>query len=321
MANGAPILCPYCGHLQPSRHQCAACGGLLDLLSQKATQIDMGPWFIRDAKQPYRPGCSYEVIQRLAKAGRIEGNTILRGPTTYQYWTLARRIPGVAHLVGFCHRCSARVNPTEARCTSCGVVFVSPVSLDQGRNDLGLLYPTAESVAQARLEVDQQRQVLQAASPLSDAQEQEMIENPTPSFQAEMPGDSSNGSLVKQDDFQGLGLGGDLLRDVLHGTSVVGSPAAASSASAGQAESLTPATESGMKKLMAMASASQPDASAAQAFPYSPLPVTVKDPTAPLPSAAGSSSRWTIILVVLLNLLLLGVVVAVGMMLQNHTTP
>ena len=57
------ILCPYCGNTQKTPDRCEGCGGLFEPLSRKATQIKMGPWFIRDKNNPFRPGCSYEVLR------------------------------------------------------------------------------------------------------------------------------------------------------------------------------------------------------------------------------------------------------------------
>src|SRR5690348_425633 len=99
------VLCPYCGHAQPAADRCEECRGLFEPLSRRATQISMGPWFIRDKANPFRPGCSYEVLRKQIAAGKIKPTTVLRGPTTRQFWSVARNVPGVAHLLGYCHRC------------------------------------------------------------------------------------------------------------------------------------------------------------------------------------------------------------------------
>ena len=48
--------------------KCEECGGLFEPLSRQATQISMGPWYIRDRNNPYRPGCSYEVLLKQIEA-------------------------------------------------------------------------------------------------------------------------------------------------------------------------------------------------------------------------------------------------------------
>ena len=142
------VLCPYCGRMQPGpdAERCDECGGYFEPLSRRATQIAMGPWYIRDKRVPFRPGCSYEVLVSQIKAGRIKPNTVIRGPTTRQFWSVARNVPGVAHLLGYCHRCGAHVSPNDKACPDCAEPFMAVTE----RNELGLLYPTAKEAAAAQ---------------------------------------------------------------------------------------------------------------------------------------------------------------------------
>ncbi len=117
------IICPYCGDTQPQAERCRACGGLFEPLSRQATHNAMGPWFIRDPARPVRPGCSYETLAKMIDRGQVTGHTILRGPTTRQFWTVARHVPGVSHLLGYCHNCDAHVAATDHGCHACGVPF------------------------------------------------------------------------------------------------------------------------------------------------------------------------------------------------------
>ena len=91
------ILCPYCGTISASDpRRCDRCGGFFDPLSRQATQNAMGPWSIRDTANPFRPGCSFETVRDLIKRGKVTRETILRGPSTRQYWNFAARTPGIA---------------------------------------------------------------------------------------------------------------------------------------------------------------------------------------------------------------------------------
>ena len=134
MAKTKVIICPYCGESQPADDLCRACGGYFDDLSRQATHNDMGPWFIQNNRSPYQPGCSYETLLKLIERGQIDKYTIVRGPTSKQYWTIARRIPGLSHLLGYCHNCDARVNPDDHGCAACGEPFGAYLE----RNHLGL---------------------------------------------------------------------------------------------------------------------------------------------------------------------------------------
>ena len=116
-------ICPYCGSRSRSLAACESCRGKFDPLSRQATQNAMGPWFIRDEDNPYRPGCSHETLVRLIQRGEVRLDTVLRGPASRQFWTLARWCPGVAHLLGVCHSCQRAVEPEALRCAACGASF------------------------------------------------------------------------------------------------------------------------------------------------------------------------------------------------------
>jgi hypothetical protein len=129
-----PVLCPYCGHTGDSARRCEACGGYFDPLSRQASQNAMGPWFVRDPGRPFLPGCSYETLRARVARGSIALDAAIRGPTTRQFWTPARRTPGVAHLLGVCHACGGGARAEDERCASCGATFVH----EPDRQHLGL---------------------------------------------------------------------------------------------------------------------------------------------------------------------------------------
>jgi len=128
------VLCPYCGSRSRDPHRCESCAGYFDPLSRQATQNAMGPWFIRDDAQPFRPGCSFETLLSMVRRGKVAPDTPLRGPTTRQFWVLAKRCPGVANLFGVCHACARPVEPSDRACRHCGVAFETPPD----RQHLGL---------------------------------------------------------------------------------------------------------------------------------------------------------------------------------------
>lgn len=134
MAKKIVVICPFCGESQPAGDSCRACGGFFDELSRQATHNDMGPWFIRSPQRPYQPGCSYETIIKLIERQIITKFTIIRGPTSKQFWTIAKRVPGIAHLLGYCHSCDEHVNTDDHGCSVCGVPFGAYLE----RNILGL---------------------------------------------------------------------------------------------------------------------------------------------------------------------------------------
>jgi hypothetical protein len=141
MSSDAVILCPYCGSRQGFAKSCEACGGRFDAWSLAATQNDMGAWFVRDSKRPHFVGASYETIVSAIRAGEIGRDAVVRGPSTRQFWTVARRAAGLAHLFGRCHACQGPVHADKPECGACG-----GGALDwQDRNYFGL--PPIESLA------------------------------------------------------------------------------------------------------------------------------------------------------------------------------
>ncbi len=128
------VICPYCGEAQSASERCRACGGLFEPLSRQATHNAMGPWFLRDPGKPFHPGCSYETMVRMIDRGQVTKYSLVRGPTTKQFWTVARHVPGLAHLLGYCHNCDTSVDSADHGCHVCGVPFGAYLS----RNHLGL---------------------------------------------------------------------------------------------------------------------------------------------------------------------------------------
>jgi hypothetical protein len=134
MSKTKVIICPYCGDIQPLADRCRVCMGLFEPLSRQATHNAMGPWFVRNPNRLFQPGCSYETLVRMIERSQVVKNTIVRGPTTRQFWTIAKRAPGIAHLLGYCHNCDASVDPGDHGCHACGVPFGAYLD----RNFLGL---------------------------------------------------------------------------------------------------------------------------------------------------------------------------------------
>jgi hypothetical protein len=128
------VVCPYCGVVSGGASRCTACGGRFDPLSRQATQNAMGPWYVRDERNPTLPGCSYETLVARVQQGKVNASSVVRGPTTRQFWMLAKRVPGVSHLLGLCHACQASVEPEQYSCMSCGAVF----EVDRDRQHLGV---------------------------------------------------------------------------------------------------------------------------------------------------------------------------------------
>lgn len=150
-----PSPCPYCGHTPetPDTTRCTRCGGLFEPLSRKATQLAMGPWFVRDEDRPFMPGFSEAILRHQVASGRIKADTIVRGPTTNQFWSRADQAPGLSRLLGKCHACGGTVEQDATTCNACHTDLSLPNEIDR----LGLAYVNPLDRQQAQDEVNTQR--------------------------------------------------------------------------------------------------------------------------------------------------------------------
>lgn len=143
--------CPYCGYLNDTAKfdRCSQCNGLFEPLSQIATQLAMGPWYVRDENRPFMPGFSEAILREQVRAGKITTHTVLRGPTTNQFWKRAADAQGVSRLMGTCHACHQGVDPTDTSCPFCKADLSLPTDVDS----LGLRYVNDESRAVAQKQI------------------------------------------------------------------------------------------------------------------------------------------------------------------------
>ena len=131
------MVCPYCGSMHKDHlpEVCEHCHGRLDPESREQTRADLGPWFVRSVDRPFSPGMRYETLVRQVGLGRIQSTHVVRGPTTSQFWTVARKVPGLSHHFGLCHACQAPASPEDEVCQACNASF--RVTLDRDRMGLG----------------------------------------------------------------------------------------------------------------------------------------------------------------------------------------
>ncbi|HYE03336.1 MAG TPA: hypothetical protein VD963_08890 [Phycisphaerales bacterium] len=122
----ARALCPYCGSESLNLTRCESCKGYFDPLSRAASQEAMGPWALRDEISPFRPGCAYPTLLALIRRGRLTAESVIRGPTTGQFWVRAGAAPGVANHLGRCHACGKPATGSDRQCAACGADFSVP---------------------------------------------------------------------------------------------------------------------------------------------------------------------------------------------------
>lgn len=296
MAEGSRVvLCPYCGFAQQQADKCRDCGGLFEPLSRRATQVSMGPWYVRDRNRPFRPGCSFEVIKKQVQAGKIKPTTIIRGPSTHQFWSVARHVPGLSHLLGYCYKCDAKVKPTDARCPTCLAPFREPWE----RNELGLLYPSAGEAAAAQRQIDREIAAMTGTTPPPPL--------PAPSASAAPGGSAPAAGGGRKAGY----VGGDLLDEV------IGKPAP--SGQRVQKATARPVDRSGdtSRSYGAGAGAATATARPGAAIDFTPSERATADTASETGDDAAAPRRdspvtWVLLLVIVVMLILLVVVLARG---------
>ena len=134
MAKQRILVCPVCGETQQETSVCRACSNSLDTDGLLYAEGSIGPWWVRDKDHPFSPGMTYDHLAELIQTGKVERHTIIRGPTTRQLWKVARRVPGISHLLERCHSCGEHVDINSRHCGACNAQFLSY----RDRNNFGV---------------------------------------------------------------------------------------------------------------------------------------------------------------------------------------
>ena len=124
-------VCPFCGAKRADpADACPKCTMRDTPATRAATAERLGPWFVLQSRSPSAPGMRLDTLRLLAKKGHVSRRSVLRGPTTGQFWTFAERARGVAREFGVCHSCGADVKPTADRCPRCAADQRPPADPD-----------------------------------------------------------------------------------------------------------------------------------------------------------------------------------------------
>src|SRR6476659_6575254 len=104
-------VCPFCGLTREITEEfdastpCPRCTLADTPTTRNATKARIGPWHVRQVRNPWAPGMRFETLLALVKRGQVTKDSIVRGPTTHQLWTRASEIKGLSREFGLCHSC------------------------------------------------------------------------------------------------------------------------------------------------------------------------------------------------------------------------
>jgi hypothetical protein len=113
-------VCPFCGTTsEKSETACARC--LLENTPQtrQSTRWRLGPWYVLQSRNPAAPGMKYTTLLALIRKGQVNARSVIRGPTTQQFWRFAGRTKGISREFGICWSCGGAVQATVAACPGC----------------------------------------------------------------------------------------------------------------------------------------------------------------------------------------------------------
>jgi len=112
--------CVYCGQvIARGSDRCPHCRTSFSLAVRRASREIVGPWFYLDPRNPSGRGVTFEMLIKMAEKGRLQADSIVRGPTTHQDWMYAAETPRLAKYLGLCPHCFASAKPEDTYCTSC----------------------------------------------------------------------------------------------------------------------------------------------------------------------------------------------------------
>lgn len=146
-------VCPFCGTTAENAGvPCARCTMENSPLTRQATKARLGPWYVLQTRNPSAPGMKYSVLLSLVKKGQVTPRSIIRGPTTNQFWRFAARVKGLSRAFGICWGCGTDIEPTVDTCPHCQRSQLPPADPDQlmdGRQPLSQVLPVRREIRPA----------------------------------------------------------------------------------------------------------------------------------------------------------------------------
>jgi hypothetical protein len=128
-------VCPFCGlEGESSEHDelmpCVRCGIMDSAATRKSTKQRIGPWHVRQSKNPWAPGMRWDTLMSLVRRGQVTAATIVRGPTTHQLWKRATRVKGLSREFGVCYSCGESIEKDANLCSHCNRLQEPPANPD-----------------------------------------------------------------------------------------------------------------------------------------------------------------------------------------------
>src|SRR5688500_4994066 len=124
-------VCPFCGaQRETDVGACSNCSLEDSPTTRTATRSKLGPWYVLQSRNPSAPGMNFATLMLLVQKGRVTARSVVRGPTTAQFWRHAARVKGVSREFGLCWSCGGDVVRTARTCPGCKRLQEPPADPD-----------------------------------------------------------------------------------------------------------------------------------------------------------------------------------------------
>jgi hypothetical protein len=124
-------VCPFCGtQRETDVGACLHCSLEDTPTTRTATRSKLGPWYVLQSRNPSAPGMNFATLMVLVQKGRVTARSVLRGPTTGQFWRHAAKVKGVSREFGLCWNCGGDVAKNARACASCKRLQEPPLNPD-----------------------------------------------------------------------------------------------------------------------------------------------------------------------------------------------
>jgi hypothetical protein len=124
-------VCPFCGtQRETDLGPCMHCSLEDTPTTRSATRAKLGPWYVLQSRNPSAPGMNFATLMTLVQKGRVTARSVVRGPTTGQFWRHAAKIKGVSREFGLCWNCGGDVSRTARACAGCKRLQEPPLNPD-----------------------------------------------------------------------------------------------------------------------------------------------------------------------------------------------
>ncbi|NIA21938.1 MAG: hypothetical protein GWP05_08260, partial [Anaerolineaceae bacterium] len=117
---GDGMPCVYCGQvIARGSQRCPQCKTSYSLAVRRASREIEGQWFYLEPRNPSNRGVDFTTMLKLVEKGRLQRDSIVRGPTTHQDWMFAAETPLLSKHLGLCPHCFAPAGQDDQYCPTC----------------------------------------------------------------------------------------------------------------------------------------------------------------------------------------------------------